>query len=104
MIAHCKVVVLQELQPTPLPQVQVLLGKDILKALMISEHLELLAIQIVPPDLKGINNSCQLKIMGRIIELMVLQLTGCISYYLPMLHKHTAQAKQRSICIYDEST
>jgi len=52
--------VLQELYPPALPHIQLLLIKQILEALMITEHAKLCTIEIVPPDLQGKHHHYQL--------------------------------------------
>jgi hypothetical protein len=56
MVVNAQVVVLDQLQPSPLPQVQFRLGKDTLQALLISIHVALVTHQIVSPNLQGLND------------------------------------------------
>lgn len=74
MILDRKVVVLQELEPSPLPKVQFPLGEEILQALVISENLTVCPIKIVPLQLKGKHYYRELEIMSRVVPFIVLQL------------------------------
>ena len=58
MIMQLKIIILDELHPSPLPQIQVSLCKQILQTLVVREHLELLTIKVVPPDFQGKDHSC----------------------------------------------
>ena len=48
------------------------------------------------------HNSCKLKVMGRVALLMVLQLSGCISYDSPILHQNIAKSLSGCITIDHE--
>jgi hypothetical protein len=57
VVVDAQIVVLDQLQPSPLPQVQLRLGEDILQALVISINVALVTYQIVPPNLQGVNDN-----------------------------------------------
>jgi hypothetical protein len=57
VVVNAQVVVLDQLEPSPLPQVQFRLGEDILQALVININVALVTHQIVPPNLQGVNDS-----------------------------------------------
>jgi hypothetical protein len=48
VVVNVQVVVLDQLQPSPLPQVQFRLGEDIFQTLVISINVALVSHQIVP--------------------------------------------------------
>src|SRR3954469_4191477 len=58
MILHIPVIVLNQLQPSALPEVQLSLSEDILQALMIHENVTAVPNEIVPPCLQRMNNRC----------------------------------------------
>ncbi len=60
VILDGQVIVLQELEPPSLPQVQFLLGEKVFKASTISEDLAVDAVKIVPPQLKRENHCREL--------------------------------------------
>jgi hypothetical protein len=53
--------------------------------------------QVVSSDLLGMYNYCELKVLGRVALLMVLQPVGSISYNSSILHQNTT--KSLSGCI-----
>jgi len=53
MVEKFEIIVLQELYPSPLPRVQLLLIKHVFEALVITEHAKLGTIEIVSADLQG---------------------------------------------------
>ena len=85
-----------------LSHVQILLGKEVLQALVIYVDAVFVPNQIVSPNLQGMHNSCKLMVMGRVALLMVLQLAGCISYDSPILHQNTAKSLYGCIIIDHE--
>jgi hypothetical protein len=56
VVVNAQVVVLDQLQPSPLPQVQLRLGADILQALVISINVALVTHLIVPLNLQSVND------------------------------------------------
>ena len=52
------------------------------------------------PNLQGEDYGCQLHVLCGVILLMILQLTGTISYYPPGLHQNTSQSGPRGITIH----
>src|ERR1043165_9215201 len=58
MILHIQVIVLNQLQPSALPEVQLSLSEDVLQTLMISEYITSVTNKIVPPCLQRMNNHC----------------------------------------------
>jgi hypothetical protein len=48
------------------------------------------------------HNRCKLTVMGQVALLMVLQLSGCISYDSPTLHQNTTKSLSRGITIDHE--
>src|SRR4051812_40533794 len=53
MVVQTKIIVLQELQPSPLPHIQLFLIKQILQALVITKHIKSRSKQIMPPKLQN---------------------------------------------------
>ena len=52
MVMHTYIIILKKLNPSPLTKIQLFLGEDILKALMVSEHIYVSTIQVVSLDLE----------------------------------------------------
>jgi hypothetical protein len=52
--------------------------------------------QMMSPYFKGMDDSCEFKIMGRIILLMSPECSRCISDHSVVLHKHTTKSDSRS--------
>jgi hypothetical protein len=82
-----------------LSHIQILLGEEVLQTLVIGIDVTFVPDQVVSPDLQGMHNSCKLKVMGRVVLLMVLQLAGSISYNSSVLHQNTANSLSRCITI-----
>jgi hypothetical protein len=55
--------------------------------------------QMMSPDLKCMDDSCEFKIMGRIVLFMNPECSRCISNHSVVLHKHTTKSDSRSITI-----
>ena len=55
---------------------------------------------VVAPNLQGEDYGRQLHVVCGVILLMILQLTGTISYYPPGLHQNTSQSCPRGITIH----
>jgi hypothetical protein len=75
VIANLKLIVLDQLQPSSLPQVQIRLSEKVLQALVISEDMSHIPKKVMLPGMQGMNNSGQLKIMSGIVLFMRAQLT-----------------------------
>src|ERR1043165_356577 len=58
MILHIQVIVLNQLQPSALPEVQLPLGENVLQTLMVREYITTVTNKIVPPCLQRMNNRC----------------------------------------------
>src|SRR3954469_11593320 len=56
MILHIQIIVLNKLQPSTLPEIQILLSKDILQTLMISKNIIMISNKILPPCFQCMNN------------------------------------------------
>jgi hypothetical protein len=69
---------------------------------MIGVNVTFVPDQVVSPDLQGMHNRCKLKVVGQVALLMVLQLSGCISYDSPTLHQNTTKSLSRGITIDHE--
>jgi hypothetical protein len=55
MIVDSKIIILDKLQPSPLPKVQVQLRENILRTLMICIYFTSLSHKVVPPNLESVN-------------------------------------------------
>jgi hypothetical protein len=75
VIVNLKIIVLDQLQPSSLPHVQIRLSEKVLQALVISEDMSHIPKKIMPPGTQGMNYSGQLKIMSGIVLFMRAQLT-----------------------------
>jgi hypothetical protein len=56
---NLQTIILNKLQPTALPKVEILLSEHILQTLMIHAYLTLVSHIIVSPNLKRMHNGCQ---------------------------------------------
>src|SRR4051794_35108396 len=70
MVVDIHIIILDQLHPSTLPHIQLLLSKNVLEALMIGIQLTHVAYQIVVPCLEGMYHSGKLEVMGRVILLM----------------------------------
>jgi hypothetical protein len=70
VIVNLKIIVLDQLQPSSLPHVQIRLSENVLQALVINEDMSHIPKKIMPPGMQGINYSDQLKIMSGIVLFM----------------------------------
>jgi hypothetical protein len=59
-----------------LPHIQLFLGEDVLKALVVGVDLTTIPHKVVPPCFEGMDNSGKLKVVGRVIQLVREQLAG----------------------------
>jgi hypothetical protein len=75
MIVNLKIIVIDQLQPSSLPHVQISLGENVLQSLVINEDMSHIPKEIMPPDTQGMNHNDQLKIMSGIVLFMGAQLT-----------------------------
>jgi hypothetical protein len=60
---------------------------------VISEDVTTITHQIMPPYLESVDNSSQLKIVGRIIDLMRSKCSWSIGNDSAFLHKDTAETR-----------
>jgi hypothetical protein len=70
MIVNLKIIVIDQLQPSSLPHVQIRLSEKVLQALMISEDMSHIPKKIMPLGTQGMKYSGQLKIMSGIVLFM----------------------------------
>jgi hypothetical protein len=59
IIVNFQIIVLDELQPSALPKVKILLSENVLQALVISVDSTLGSHNIVSPNLESMHNFCQ---------------------------------------------
>ena len=99
MIENREVIVLQELNLTTLPRIEVPLAHDVLKTPMIGIDLTSNYIQVVPPNLKRENYRRQLQVMSGVVALMDLKLPRRISNNSALLHQYTTQTNAECVTI-----
>jgi hypothetical protein len=75
MIANLRIIVLDQLQPSSLSHVQIILSKKVLQALVVGEDMSHIPKKIMPPGTQGMNHSGQFKIMSGIVLFMRTELT-----------------------------
>ena len=63
-------------------------GEQIFKALMVGKYLARRPVQVMPPRLQCEYYYNKFQVMGRIIQLVFLQLSGSIRHNSLMLHQH----------------
>jgi hypothetical protein len=71
VIVNLKIIVLDQLQPSSLPHVQIKLSEKVLQALVISEDMSHIPKKIMPSGTQGMQYSIQLKIMSGIVLFMM---------------------------------
>jgi hypothetical protein len=71
VIVNLKIIVLDQLQPSSLPHVQIRLSEKVLQALVISEDMSHIPKKIMPSGMQGMHYSIQLKIMSGIVLFMM---------------------------------
>jgi hypothetical protein len=59
-----------------LPHIQLFLGEDVLKALVVGVDLTMIPHKVVSPCFEGMDNSGKLKVMGRVVQLVRAHLMG----------------------------
>jgi hypothetical protein len=59
-----------------LSHVQLFLGEDVFKALVVGVDLIMIPHKVVSPCFEGMDNSDKLKVVGRVIQLVRAQLMG----------------------------
>jgi hypothetical protein len=59
VIVNLQIIILNKLQPTVLPKVEILLSEYVLQTLMIRVHLALGSHNIMSPYLNRVHNGCQ---------------------------------------------
>jgi hypothetical protein len=74
VIVNLKIIVLDQLQPSSLPHVQIGLSEKVLQALVISKVMSHIPKKIMSPATQGMHYSGQLKIMSGIVLFMRAQL------------------------------
>jgi hypothetical protein len=75
MIVNLKIIVLDQLQPFPLPHVQIGLSEKVLQAFVIGKDMSHIPKKIMPSCTQGMNHNDQFKIMSGIVLFMWAQLT-----------------------------
>jgi hypothetical protein len=56
MVVDFEIVILNQLQPSSLPQIQICLSEDIVEAFVVTEYFTSMTDEIVPPYLKRMRN------------------------------------------------
>jgi hypothetical protein len=74
VIVNLKIIVLDQLQPSSLPHVQIRLSEKVLQALVVGEDMSHIPKKIMLPGSQGMNHSGQLKIMSGIVLFMWAEL------------------------------
>jgi hypothetical protein len=55
VIVDSDVIILNQLEPSALPQIQINLGKNVLEALAVAVNITLMADEVMPPYLESMN-------------------------------------------------
>jgi len=66
---------------------------------VITEYPELSTVEVVPLDLQGKHDGCQLEVMSGIVSLMHLELPQSVGHCLLLLHQHIAQPQVGGITV-----
>jgi hypothetical protein len=64
VIMNLQIIILNKLQPTALPKVEILLSEYVLQTLMIRVYLALGSHNVVSPNLKCMHHGSQFQVMG----------------------------------------
>jgi hypothetical protein len=72
LIVNLKIIILDQLQPSSLPHVQISLSEKVLQALVVSEDMSHIPKEIMLLVTQGMNHSGQLKIMRGVVLFMRL--------------------------------
>jgi hypothetical protein len=99
VIVNLQITILNKLQPTVLPKVEILLSEYILQTLMIHVHLTLGSHNIMSPNSKRMYNGCQFQVMSGVVQFMFPQLTRRVGNHVSFSRKYTSQALAASITI-----
>jgi hypothetical protein len=75
MIVNLKIIVLDQLQPSSLPHVQIELSENVLQVLVVGEDMSHVPKKIMTPGTQGMNHGDQFKIMSGVVLFMRAQLT-----------------------------
>jgi hypothetical protein len=75
VIVNLKIIVLDQLQPSSLPHIQIWLREKVLQPFVISEDMSHISKKIMLPGTQGMNYGGELKIMSEIVLFMWAQLT-----------------------------
>jgi len=59
LVVDDEIIILDQFQPPSLPEIQLFLSKDVLETFVISIHITLLAIEVMSPDFKSVNDCSQ---------------------------------------------
>ena len=73
-------------------EIKLFLTEYIMKALVINEHIYINTVKIVKPYFQSEHYNNQLKIMGWVILLVNLKISGGISYNFVILHQYTTHS------------
>jgi hypothetical protein len=58
MVVDSEVIILNQLQASSLPQIQICLSKDVLEACVVTVYFALMIDEVMPPYLKGVHYCC----------------------------------------------
>jgi hypothetical protein len=58
MVIDSNVIILNQLQPSSLPQIQICLSKDVLEAFVVTVYFTSMIDEVMPPYLKGMHYCC----------------------------------------------
>jgi hypothetical protein len=97
VIVNLKIIVLDQLQPSPLTHVQIGLSEKVLQALVVDEDMSHVPKKIMPPGTQDRNHSGQLKIMSGIVLFMQAQLMRRVCNHATFLHEDTTKPNARCI-------
>jgi hypothetical protein len=90
VIVNLQIVILNKLQPTALPRVEILLSEYILQTLMIRIYLALDSHNVMSPNLKCMHNGCQFQVMRGVVQLLFPQLSRHVVGHMSFLNEQTS--------------
>ena len=87
---HHKVVALQKLNPTIVPKIQLLLGKEIAQSFMIRVDNKFSRQQVIAPMAKSSNNGIKFFVICGVLFLSIIQFLTKISNWVALLTKYSS--------------
>ena len=86
------IIILYQLEPSPLSHIQRFLSEDVLQTLVVSKYLATYPIKVMAPYLQSKDYGSHFQVMSRVVLLVLLQLPRSVGDHLPVLHQNRAKS------------